>query len=423
MGDMKDSGVEWIGKIPQEWKISKIKYHTHCLDGKRIPIDAALREPGPYPYWGAGNIMDYVNDYIFDEEIVLLGEDGAPFFDENRPVAFLSNEKVWVNNHIHVLKGKTTMLNSFLVYFLNSVKYDVYINGSIINKLTQANMNNINIVVPIVAEQQLIADFLDDKVGKINQILENLNKQIEILQKYKQSIITRTVTKGLNLNISMKDSGIEWIGTIPEHWEIKRIKNYNKLQTGTTPAENIGINYEKNEHNYYWFTPGDFNREDYNLYISERTIEDTVIKENHIKLYPAHSILFVAIGATIGKIGCNNEDSYANQQITALIPNGINYRYELYYLVSKSEYMKENALYTTLPIMNNQYLGNIKITIPPLEEQKDIADYLDKKCSQIDKLIYDKQMQVEKMEKYKKSLIYEYITGKKRVKGAEKLYG
>ena len=96
---MKDSGIEWIGEIPEGWMVSKLQYFIDCYDGRRVPVDAAERTPGPYPYWGAGSIMDYVNDYLFDEELLLLGEDGAPFFDYTRPVAFYSNEKIWVNNY------------------------------------------------------------------------------------------------------------------------------------------------------------------------------------------------------------------------------------------------------------------------------------------------------------------------------------
>ena len=139
---MKDSGIAYIGDIPESWRIIKLKYAVDCLDGMRIPIDASLRKPGPYPYWGAGKIMDYVDDYIFEDEIVLLGEDGAPFFDDYRPVSHYVNEKVWVNNHIHVLRPKG-IDPRYLVHCLNSVDYHEYINGTILNKLTQGNMMNI----------------------------------------------------------------------------------------------------------------------------------------------------------------------------------------------------------------------------------------------------------------------------------------
>ena len=104
MREMKDSGVEWIGEIPKEWEVTKLKNNIFCLDGMRRPVDAALRVDGPYPYWGAGSVTDYVDDFIFDEELVLLGEDGAPFFDPSRPVSFLINERVECLQ-VDILKG------------------------------------------------------------------------------------------------------------------------------------------------------------------------------------------------------------------------------------------------------------------------------------------------------------------------------
>jgi type I restriction enzyme S subunit len=144
---MKDSGIEWIGMVPKHWSISRVKFVTTCRDGERIPVDKNLRNDGIYPYWGAGSIMDYIDRYIFDDDIVLLGEDGAPFFDKTRDVAHHITYKCWVNNHIHVLQSiKNIMTNSYLTYFLNIVDYGSYINGSILNKLTQGNMNEIKFV-------------------------------------------------------------------------------------------------------------------------------------------------------------------------------------------------------------------------------------------------------------------------------------
>ncbi len=230
MEEYKDTGIEWIGNIPNNWTVTRLKYLVNCYDGKRIPIDAGLRECGEYPYWGAGSITDYVNDYIFDEELVLLGEDGAPFFDKNRPVAFLVNEKIWVNNHIHVLKAQNDVTNRFLTYYLNIVEYKEYINGSVLNKLTQSNMNNINIAFPSIKEQNDIADFLDRKISIIDSILDGLNKQITILDNYKKSLITETITKGLNNNAEMKESGIDWIGKIAKNAKLIKLKYFSDMK-------------------------------------------------------------------------------------------------------------------------------------------------------------------------------------------------
>ena len=191
---MKDSGVPWIGAVPEHWLTTRLKFAIECLDGKRVPIDAGQREAGPYPYWGAGSIVDYVNSYLFDEEIVLLGEDGAPFFDDSRPVAFFVNEKVWVNNHIHVLKAKPNISPKFLVHFLNIVNYRDYINGSILAKLTQGNMKEIALLIPHISEQTAIASYLDSRCTAIDSIIADKKKQLSTLDEYKKSLIYEYVT-------------------------------------------------------------------------------------------------------------------------------------------------------------------------------------------------------------------------------------
>lgn len=218
--EMKDSGVKYIGLIPKTWKIVQLKYCTNCLDGKRVPIDASLRKSGIYPYWGAGRIMDYVDDYIFDEKLVLLGEDGAPFFDDFRPVSHLIDGKVWVNNHIHVLRTKDSIVDSYLVHALNSVDYHEYINGSILNKLTQSNMNRIKIPLPSYIEQQAIADYLDETCSKIDEIIAEAKASIDEYKELKQSVIFEAVTKGLDKNVEMKAVNLEYLDSCPMDWNI-----------------------------------------------------------------------------------------------------------------------------------------------------------------------------------------------------------
>jgi len=165
-----------------------------CLDSRRIPIDAGNRVDGPYPYWGAGSIQDYVDGYLFDEEVVLLGEDGAPFFDRTRPVAFLIKERIWANNHIHVLKSAQGLCNEFLAYYLNSVQYHEYITGSILTKLTQTKMGNIVMILPPLPEQREIAAYLDKKCAAIDAVLAKRRKQLECLAEYRKSVIYAYVT-------------------------------------------------------------------------------------------------------------------------------------------------------------------------------------------------------------------------------------
>lgn len=163
--DYKNSSVPWIGEIPTTWNLSQLRYVIECLDGKRVPVELSLRADmqGNIPYWGAGNIVDYVDKALFDEELVLLGEDGAPFFDHTRPVAFHITEPIWANNHIHVLRIKENADPKYIVYVLNAVDYKEYINGAILNKLTQSAMNRIKIPLPPLSVQKKISKHLDKK--------------------------------------------------------------------------------------------------------------------------------------------------------------------------------------------------------------------------------------------------------------------
>lgn len=382
---MKDSGIEWIGEIPEDWKLSKIKYVTKCFDGRRIPVDASLRIDGIYPYWGAGSIQGYVNDYIFDEEIVLLGEDGAPFFDKTRDVAFLINEKIWVNNHIHVLKG-TLIKNEYLVYFLNIVDYTDYINGSILNKLTQGNMKSISIVYPPTRDQINIIELLKEKTSKIEEMKITINKEIQTLEEYKKSVITEAVTKGLDKNVEMKDSGIEWIGEIPKHWKLPSSKYHINIFNGSDPKSDGDIPVYGSGEGIFKYS-------------------------REYKIGPA---VLLGRKGTI-EIPKYIEGKYWNVDTAFDVKPKKTLNIKYYYYLSKIFDYKKYITSTALPSMTKDNYANMRIPYPCFEEQNEIEDYLDKKTKIIDETITAKQKQLEILEEYKKSLIYEYVTGKKEV--------
>ena len=154
----KDSGIEWIGEIPEGWKATQLRYVTSCLDGKRVPLSAEERSKmqGNIPYWGANGVIDYVNDWLIDNEVVLLGEDGAPFFDRCKAVAFYSKGKIWPNNHIHILLPLKNTTPKFLMYALNATDYTNYIDGSTRDKLTQFSMKKICIPLSVQEQQSII---------------------------------------------------------------------------------------------------------------------------------------------------------------------------------------------------------------------------------------------------------------------------
>ena len=410
MRAMKNSGIEWIGEIPESWGVSKLKYFVDCYDGKRVPIDSAKRQTGSYPYWGAGSITDYVNDYIFDEELVLLGEDGAPFFDYTRPVAFLVNEKIWVNNHIHVLKVHENMNSNYIVRFLNSVDFKSYINGSILNKLTQSNMNEIAMLYPSLSEQHRIADYLDDKCSKIDNIIEKQQQVIEKLKEYKLSVITEAVTKGLDPDAEMKDSGVEWIGMIPEKWNVYRIgalySERKEQGSDELPILTVSINTGVSDREL---------ADDETSRIFVRS-ED---KSKYMRVYPG-DLTYNMMRAWQGAFGAVRVDGMVSPAYVIAKPKReIDSRYmeALLRTPSAKEEMKRysHGIADFRLRLYWEKFKYLKICFPPIEEQKAIADYLDKKCLAIETAISKKQAIIDKLAEYKKSLVYEVVTGKKEV--------
>lgn len=415
MRKMKDSGIEWIGEIPESWDVSKSKYFYTCLDGRRVPLDASQRNPGQYPYWGAGSIMDYIDDFIFDEEIVLLGEDGAPFFDKNRPVSFVVNEKVWVNNHIHVIKPNSDVNAKFMMYWFNTVDYGTYINGSILNKLTQSNMDNIAFVKVPYDEQVQIVNYLDQKCAEIDAIIAAKEKTNELLKERRQSIIYEAVTKGLDPTVPMKDSGVEWIGTIPSTWEIRKLRYLGSCSNGISKAgEFFGSGSP-------FVSYGDVYK-NMELPRDVSGLIETTAEEQQLYSVEEGDVFFTRTSETIEEVAISSTcmQTIENATFAGFLirfrPNTelLTKEFSKYYFRSEMHrffFVKEMNLVTRASL-SQDLLKKLPVLLPPVEEQKRIASYLDTECSNIDKLIATNESTIEKLKEYRQSVIYEAVTGK-----------
>jgi type I restriction enzyme S subunit len=194
--NLKPSGVDWLGDAPEHWDVGHLRYFIECLDGRRIPLNGNERgaKQGIYPYWGANKVIDHLDEWLFDEPLVLLGEDGAPFFLPGRDVAFAVAGKIWVNNHAHVLRCGKRLIPSFLSAALNCVDYVHFIDGSTRDKLTQAAMGSIHVQVPPIDEQRAIVDYLNEETSKITAIIEKAEAELELIQEFRTRLISDAVT-------------------------------------------------------------------------------------------------------------------------------------------------------------------------------------------------------------------------------------
>ena len=258
-------------------------------------------------------------------------------------------------------------------------------------------------LVPPLAEQQQIANFLDNKCSKIDRLLELLAKQVKVLGEYKKSLITETVTRGLNPNKlapstkeekHWKDSGINWIGEIPKDWKIIRLKYICKITTGDEDTQNAD-----NDGEYLFY------------------VRSPIIEHSKRYTFEGESILMAGDGAGAGRIFHHAFGKYAVHQRVYILYNFSYNSSFLYYFLSNMfpQEMDKGSAQTTVPSVRLPMILNFKIPLPPLAEQQQIADFLDNKCSKIDRLLELKKKQIENIKEYKKSLIYEYVTGKKEL--------
>lgn len=395
--EMKDSGVEWIGQIPKEWGIGKVK---KCFVRKNEkakqenPIVLSLARTGVKIRdisTGEGQIAEsYFNYNPVEIGDLLLN-----------PMDLYSG----ANCSISKVKGviSPAYINLKAINGNNSIFYDYYFKtqywGMVLfahgkgvsfdNRWTLNTETLFNYFLPIPSkeEQEKISSYLDKKVVDIDLIIEKTKTTIEDYKKYKQSIITEAVTKGLNPDVEMKDSGIEWIGKIPKYWEVTKVKHYVKIENGKDPK-----------------TEGDIP-----VYGSGAESFKTC---GEYKIGP--TVLLGRKGATL-HIPHYIDGKYWNVDTAFnIIPNNKIFLRYFYFLACCFDY-KYYISQTTLPGMTQTNYGNIYIPFPEKEEQQQIADYLDKKVAEIDNLIAKKESLINEMEEYKKSLIYECVTGKKEI--------
>jgi type I restriction enzyme, S subunit len=206
-------------------KSTKLRWLTRNLDSHRIPLNATERadRQGSIPYWGANGIVDRVDDKLIDDRVVLIGEDGAPFFERDKDVAFVSEGPIWPNNHIHIIKPHPRQIEDrFLCYFLNQVEYAKYINGSTRDKLTQAQLGSIEICYPELGPQIHIANFLDRETARIDQLIEKRDHFARLVLEARESRISAAIAGDLDTG---RDSGnAQWLREIPSAWKAERAK-------------------------------------------------------------------------------------------------------------------------------------------------------------------------------------------------------
>lgn len=421
---MKPSGIDWIGDIPESWSIKRIKYCTDIIMGQSPDSNLIKEDNGIYPFM-QGN-AEFTNLYpkpsLYCDFPNKVSRVGDILMSVRAPVGELniSDREYGIGRGLCSIRPAYFNTKYFWYFMLKSKgDFSVFSNGSTFEAITTENLLNFPCVVPGIQEQQAIADFLDKECAQIDSIAADLEKQIALLQQYKTSLITETVTKGLNKSVPMKDSGIEWIGKIPEHWAVEPIKYRVTFHNGDR-GENYPSKSELQSEGIPFINAGHLDGDGLNIDNMDYISEEKYRIMGGVKLKPG-DILYCLRGS-VGKnaIIDMNQGTVASS-LVAIRSVRISAEYLYYCLNSHIEevqrYWWDNG--TAQPNLSADNLGKYKICIPPVEEQKAIVKYLNNICSQIDNLIIGKKKQLSTIQQHKKSLIYEYVTGKKRVKEAQ----
>ena len=402
MREMKDSGHETIGLVPSDWTEKRLKYLCKIQTGNEDTQNA--NPEGKYPFYVRSPIVEHCDRYTFDGEGILVAGDGAGAGRIFHHVygKYAVHQRVYRLSHF---AGNA----DFIYYYLSNLfphEMDKGSAQSTVPSMRLPMLLNFPLFLPSQKEQDKIVTFLDSKCSEIDAISADIQKEIEILEQYKRSVITEAVTKGLNPDVEMKDSGIEWVGNVPDHWGVLANKYVMKKRKD--------ICTKWNGENVLSLTMNG---------VIVRDLDNPVGKmpttfDGYQFVYSGNLLMclfdYDVTPRCVGIVKNAGVTSPAYSRFELKENATLEYFYYYYLMIDFTKellHLAKNLRHS----FTEEQLGALKVPLPPLDEQKNIATYLDSKCKEIESVIASKKQQLEVLDSYKKSLIYEYVTGKKEV--------
>ena len=418
---MKDSGIEWIGEIPEVWEVLAHKYIMHkeksiCEhysgeDVISLTLNGVVKRDLENP---SGKMPTTFDGYQFvdpnDLLLCLFDIDVTP-----RCVGLVKDYGVTspAYSRFKIHSGFCNAYYNYLLRFIDDEKVFVHLSKNLRSSLTESDFGAIKTIVPPKAEQQRIADYLDNRTFEIDILLSKARSSIEEYKKLKQAVITQAVTKGVRGEREMKDSGVEWIGEIPKEWICEKIKYATSISRG------LFNHRPRNDERYYngkypFIQTGDVANATKYIVSYSQTLNE--LGKAVSKEFPKGT-LTMTIAANVGDVAILNFDAYFPDSVVGFIPNkNIRTLYLFYVFSSMKDEFTRTAIKSTQLNLN---IDRVKETFIPVtlnvNEQCEIENYLESKCAEIDGLIAKKEQLVKELESYKKGLIYEVVTGKREV--------
>lgn len=363
----KDSGIAWLENVPNHWDIVPYKRAVIIKNGKDYK-DVQVNEGG-FPVIGSGGEFAKASNYLYDGEVILMGRKGTI----NKPLYFKG--KFWSVDTMFYCIPRKAVCGKYIYYQATIFPFNLYSTSTALPSMTQSDLCNNPIVFPPLAEQQQIAIYLDAKTEKIDKMIAKAEKKIEYLGELKQSLITRAVTRGLNPNTPLKDSGVNWIGNIPMHWDIACLRFFLRLINGRAYSQNELLPSGK----YKVLRVGNFFTND-SWYYSNMELEPDKYCDKDDLLY--------AWSASVGPYIWNEAKTIYHYHIWKVqLATSMDKMYSYYLLRAVTNQKMSDMHGSTMMHITMGDMNKTKIPIPPLSEQQQIATYLDTKCSKIDHII------------------------------------
>ncbi|MCI7485333.1 MAG: restriction endonuclease subunit S [Helicobacter sp.] len=411
MRAFKDSGIEWLGEIPEHWEVVKIKHIAEIVTGKTPALDS---EWGDNMLFITPTDCDLGKKYI-SSSLRKLSQNGIKNFasliiPKNSLLVtciasigkvVINPKEVVTNQQINSVIPNLGLVSSDFIFYQLLVTMpfaEKYFCGySILPILNKSEFSNIKIPLPPLEEQKRIADFLDSKCAQIDNFCEKKQKLITLLNEKKQSLINECVTKGLDTNVTLKDSGVEHLGEIPKHWEIKKLKYIVSLQNHKSNNIDFRIGLENIESKTGKYIP----------------TNEIMFEEDGIG-FEKGDILFGKLRPYLAKVFLADRNGVCVSEFLVLRTSRADNNFLKFLMLSPSfiDIVDSSTYGTKMPRASWDFIGNLKIPIPPLKEQEQIAQFLDSKISKIDKIIEKTKKQIELIKEYKNTLINQAVCGR-----------
>lgn len=406
---MKKSHIDWCPVIPDHWEEKRIKDIAFLQSGNSITA-MDIAEEGKYPVYGGNGLRGYTNNYTNDGDYVLIGRQGALCGNINYAYG-----KFYATEHAVVVYTKNEEITYWLGETLKAANLYRLSMTAAQPGLAVSTLNIQFIPYPPRKERIRIANYLAEKCTEIDHQESLLTSKRDAYLRLKKSIINHAVTRGLDPNVKMKDSGIEWIGEVPKHWEVKRMKELSAIGSGTTPKSGEDKYYENGIHP--WLNTSDV--QDCVINEAKFSITDKALNDYSIlKYYPIGTILIAMYGGgTIGNVALMNISATINQACCAIVSNEklLLPKYLFCYLKCHKKKIISLGFGGTQVNLSQAIIAQLPVVLPPLPEQRAIATYLDDKCAKIDTIVSNLDKQISRYADLKRSLIDEVITGKRAV--------